>query len=528
MKRTLSTCFFVLLAYVLGAQKIYFIYLQTETGEPFFVRMNDKLYSSESSGYLILPRLKDSTYKFKLGFPSKDVDLDFTASINKKDHGYLIKNLGEKGWGLFDLQSLDLQMSASNVKKETGLNNPNTNTQVNAFTALLAKATDDPSLRQNAVFAKETEKKPTVIQTIEKDEKKPAVTDAVVKEEKKPDQPAPAAAKPEEKKADLANTNAQKEDSQKNATSQNDVYKRSEVVKLSEGSSVDGFESVYVDQNSDGTSDTIRVFIPTEKTAVAIKEEPKIDSAKEAKNLNADSAQVLNKAKEEPKKEETKKWYQISIGKNKTARDGKEESKNDSSAEAKNLNTSTDTLQAVKKAREEPKKEETKKWYQISIGKNKTEKEGKEEPKNDATSEPKNLNTFPDSSQTVNKSKEEPKKEEKKWWQIAIGKNKTDTAAIKKCQTVANNDDFLKLRRKMAARTNDDGMLDEAKKYFKSKCFSTEQIKNLSTMFLSNAGKYNFFYVAYNYTTDIENFPSLQSELKDEDYIDRFKEMLHN
>ena len=47
-------------------------------------------------------------------------------------------------------------------------NNSNTNTQVNAFTALLAKATDDPSLRQNAVFAKEIEKKPAVVQTIEK------------------------------------------------------------------------------------------------------------------------------------------------------------------------------------------------------------------------------------------------------------------------------------------------------------------------------------------------------------------------
>ena len=111
---------------------------------------------------------------------------------------------------------------------------------------------------------------------------------------------------------------------------------------------------------------------------------------------------------------------------------------------------------------------------------------------------------------------------------IAIGKDKTETAEIKKCQTVANNDDFLKLRRKMAARTNDDGMLDEAKKYFKSKCFATEQIKNLSTMFLSNAGKYNFFSAAYNYTTDVENFSSLQSELKDEYYINQFKEMLHN
>ena len=420
MKRTLLICSFALLASLLSAQKIYFIYLQTETGEPFFVRMNDKLYSSESPGYLILPRLKDSTYKFKLGFPSKDIDLDFTTSINKKDHGYLIKNLGEKGWGLFDLQSLDLQMSASNVKKETGFNNTNTGTQVNAFTALLAKATDDPTLRQNAVFAKEVEKRPAVVQTVEKEEKKPAVTDAAVKEEKKPDQVIQPAAKPDENKPDVVNINSPKEDSQKSSISQSDVYKRSEVIKLSEGSGADGFESVYVDQNSDGTKDTIRVFIPADKTAV--KEDPKIDSAVGTKNVNtSDAAQVTDKVKEEPKKEETKKW-----------------------------------------------------------------------------------------------------------WSLPFIKGKTETTESKKCGVIANNDDFLKLRRKMAARTNDDGMLDEARKYFKSKCFSTEQIKNLSTMFLSNAGKYNFFSAAYNYTTDVENFSSLQSELKDEYYINQFKEMLHN
>src|SRR6476659_7602374 len=203
MKRILLTSFFALLASLLSAQKIYFIYLQTETGEPFFVRMNDKLYSSELSGYLILPRLKDSTYKFKLGFPSKDIDLDFTASINKKDHGYLIKNLGEKGWGLFDLQSLDLQMSSSAVKKETGFDHSTNNAQVNGFTALLAKATDDPSIRQNAVFVKEVEKKPAVVQTIEKEEKKPVVTDAVVKEEKS--QPVESEGKPGENKPDVLN-----------------------------------------------------------------------------------------------------------------------------------------------------------------------------------------------------------------------------------------------------------------------------------------------------------------------------------
>ena len=80
----------------------------------------------------------------------------------------------------------------------------------------------------------------------------------------------------------------------------------------------------------------------------------------------------------------------------------------------------------------------------------------------------------------------------------------------------------------MAARTNDDGMMEEARKYFKSKCFTIEQIRNLSSMLLSNAGKYHFFDAAFEYVADKENFSSLQSELKDDYYLGRFKAMVQN
>ena len=95
---------------------------------------------------------------------------------------------------------------------------------------------------------------------------------------------------------------------------------------------------MYVDQNPDGTKDTIRVFIAAEKPATAVKEEPKIDSVAETKNSHiSDGAQVIDKPKEEPKKEETRKWWQIPIGKNKTETAVKEDPKNNSAAETKNL-----------------------------------------------------------------------------------------------------------------------------------------------------------------------------------------------
>jgi hypothetical protein len=80
----------------------------------------------------------------------------------------------------------------------------------------------------------------------------------------------------------------------------------------------------------------------------------------------------------------------------------------------------------------------------------------------------------------------------------------------------------------MAAIISDDDMITEAKKYFKTKCFTAAQIKNLSTLFLTDEGKYKFFDAAYKYVSDIKTFSALQSELKDEYYSTRFKAMLRN
>ena len=141
------------------------------------------------------------------------------------------------------------------------------------------------------------------------------------------------------------------------------------------------------------------------------------------------------------------------------------------------------------------------------------------------------------------KIKQEPK-EEKKFLDIipdTLKKEKENLKEIKKeeksianqpaknnCLKIAVENDFLTLRKNMASKKDDDAMVNEAKKYFKTRCFTTSQIKNLSVLFLNDAGKYKFFDAAYNYASDTGNFGSLQSELKDEYYINRFKAMLRN
>jgi hypothetical protein len=101
-------------------------------------------------------------------------------------------------------------------------------------------------------------------------------------------------------------------------------------------------------------------------------------------------------------------------------------------------------------------------------------------------------------------------------------------STTKTCKQSASEKDFLKLRKNMAAETNDEAMITEAKKQFKSRCFTTEQIRNLSSLFLTNAAKYQFFDASYLHVSDSENFSSLGAELKDEYYSNRFKALIGN
>ena len=96
------------------------------------------------------------------------------------------------------------------------------------------------------------------------------------------------------------------------------------------------------------------------------------------------------------------------------------------------------------------------------------------------------------------------------------------------CKAFATNEDFLRLRKKMASENSNDRMVQVAKKVFRTKCFSTEQIRNLSYLFLTDEGKYMFFDAAYAFTSDSDQYQLLKSQLKDDYYIKRFDAMIHN
>ncbi len=95
-----------------------------------------------------------------------------------------------------------------------------------------------------------------------------------------------------------------------------------------------------------------------------------------------------------------------------------------------------------------------------------------------------------------------------------------------KCKNTATDYDVDKLRVKMLAIEDEDDKISTAKKIFKTKCFSTNQISALSEVFSTDEGKYKLFDAAYSYVYDVNNFPRLQNLMRDEYYISRFKAML--
>ena len=114
---------FLLLAGASGySQQLHFAYLQTDTHTPFYVSLNKKNYSSTASGYIILPKLLNGDYPVRIGFAkSEEAEQEYVLQVKDNDQGLLIKNFGDKGWGLFDLQTMAVQYAGTAAREKAKL-----------------------------------------------------------------------------------------------------------------------------------------------------------------------------------------------------------------------------------------------------------------------------------------------------------------------------------------------------------------------------------------------------------------------
>lgn len=328
IRRSFFLAILILTVLAASAQRSYFLYFQTENQQPFFLKMGEKLYSSTASGYLILPKLKDTTHFFSIGFPGREAQENFYYTMNHKDHGFLLKHFPEKGWGLFDLQTLGVQM-ASRMGNSPGESVIRTEKkEPNEFTELLVKASNDTTLKERVILeepvvaaAIDTVNKVTIDSPVVKAEEKKeiAIKDTVVLAKPMIDSPIVSVA--EKRMEPLADTGTKfveepvkqvevpKEEPKVaepvkevpvqviSQTPEDPAYQLSKVIRRSESSTTGGFGIVFLDQFPDGKIDTIRILIPPAKAGTVIPNKPVEEKKTDLKFLEILPDSVKQEAK---------------------------------------------------------------------------------------------------------------------------------------------------------------------------------------------------------------------------------------
>ncbi|MBC7866535.1 MAG: DUF4476 domain-containing protein [Gloeobacteraceae cyanobacterium ES-bin-316] len=396
------------LALISEAQQYHFIYLQTDNKQPFYVRVKEKLYSSSPSGYVVVPKLAAGPHTLSVGFPKNEWPVqNIDISIANNDMGFVLKNFENKGWGLFNLQTMEV----INTSAEKNISSPNSmTTKTDEFSNVLADVVNTPSIKEE-----KKEIKPVIAAEVSK--ATPLEPEKVTVQEVAPVFPIPAPV--QVVKTDVAAPVIQ---------------------KLSTSSDNEGVVVVYLDKLIDRT-DTIKIFIEAPITLI-----PELPVLKDTVVVEKIEREKTAEQDREEKTKPSPKFIDISLP-----------NPND-------------------KAKESESKQE--------------DGLGASETKPSTTSAPTMINSD--------------------------------------CKQMATEEDFLKIRKRMTAEKGDDEMVKAAVKMFKQKCYSTEQLKNLSELFLKDDGKYKLFDAAYPYVYDSQSFRQLESQLTDAYIITRFRAMIRN
>jgi len=491
------------------AQQEYFIFIQADNNQPFYAIVNTKTHSSTPKGNLIIPKLRDSIYQITIGFPgNKYPEQVFAVAMNKKDKGFQLRPASASEWNLFNWQTRETikppsrpanQMAQgerkkdgfailmSNVvndstvlytsiaKSEPGLTEKKEELKVDAGTGINENSTDvaknsSSTEVEKAVATKEASK---IVDTVNKvsnkadshniDAKGAVVLAPMVKKENVDVE------KPEVKSSKIDSTLVKSDEisNQKNTTKTEEAAIGVAVAKTESKDSVE--------KKHDSTASIVSSMPAAQKLI----------------EYNTDHGKELIFLSNESKGTDTVRVF-ISF-----------DIEKDTTALVKKVDTSShDEI------------EELKAKLDAAIVVNQKEKD-KENVPPQKEKEIKPQDTVKQAPVIATITNENDKKPEKK-----VDMINSD------CKSLAADTDVDKLRIKMLAENNVDDRIAAARKYFKTKCFYTKQIKSLSELFLSDEGRYRFFDAAFPFAIDTDNFKGLVALLSDEYFVNRFKAMV--
>lgn len=163
------------------AQQALFVYLHTENWQPFYVQMDDKVYSSSNIGHLVISGLTGKTCNFEVGFPQHTIQPQrFSIPLHDRDHGYeLVKN-GSRGWALRNWQTDEIIKPLKEAGSSSLLYGERK--QNDAFATLMAAVVNDSAVLYTSIVKNEN---PAVPPVTAKTEERPAAQQPEIKKEEK-------------------------------------------------------------------------------------------------------------------------------------------------------------------------------------------------------------------------------------------------------------------------------------------------------------------------------------------------------
>lgn len=406
--------FSLLMTSLMGnAQHQHFIYLQHEQSAAFYVKYQGQIYRSSSLGYLLLSKIPKGSFVFYLGMDGAgQKEIQFSFDTINADKGFLIKNFGDKGWGLYDLQQAFVKYgspqesqhldSGSKIYSDTAVND--------AFGNMLSEVTKDTTVKYITINKKEI-KKDTIVEN-------KIISSPVL------------------------------------------FFRRTETAES------DHF--IFLVASKSGY-DTVSIDIPKENI-----------------NLSEDSASSLKKNEDA-----------LETGQPKSEFTQKDLLKSDSVIEKRILfdqGVVIHKTDSIKSGNLE----------QISVSA-------------DSVSIKSTERILPAVKDSVVIKQE-----------IVIPNKSVSVILRADCKRVADEEGFIRLRKKMAGRRTEEQMIEEALKGFKQNCYTTQQIAQLSGMFMSDEMRYRFFDTSFKYVSDPGQFSSLGKFIQDPYYKKRFEALAPN
>ncbi|RFS18936.1 DUF4476 domain-containing protein [Chitinophaga silvatica] len=479
-KTLLFLCICLMVGGTLKAQRQqhYYIYIQSEKGQPFYVKQNGKVLSSTERGYIILPQLESGTANITVGFPKEEShEAQFNLKIVKTDQGYLLKRSGSSNYALYNLQTFKEVKPAGAALAAADAVESTTDTQPGVAEVKTEKVTAD---------------KDEMMSNLQKDLETTFGDKATVTGPAKK----PAATKPGNSFASALDKVVVTSDDRDTGEEEINVP----VAKTKDNSATRAPKGKKErDPLTDDEKELLRSVMAEESKIAAV------SAAEDAvKPANSDP-------EEEPKKSKKHK--------SRAADPDFIEFQNDKQ-EDKTVVSTVDAAPMPEAIDESASTKSKKKKRKVF----------------DDTEHPANVITDPSGYGVLAESddKSSAKKKKKKSDEIEQTEDASSNTSEKKAARLVNSDcvnimddaTFHKLLRKFVAASSDNSMIEVFRKQSRNYCLESAQIKTLGQLLTSDETRYRLLEAGYSKVYDSEKYGALESLLIDEYFKKRFKSMI--